>query len=297
VTAAARSHANPIIDAYLADPFILRAADGYYLYASGAAPDGRFLPVWKSADLVEWSFVRGAVAAGPEGAWNRRNFWAPEAAVSAGRCWLYYTAMPDGTPRNDGNRVGLAVAGSPAGPFEDRGAVVAQPSLDGSPFLDRDGAWWLYYTAELGQAAGGLVPGRIYADRLEAPGRVANEPREVMGRHEWQEGPCVLERGGRYYLFYSVGAWGDESYHVRWAVGDSPVGPFAEADAPLLASTEAVKGPGHHNFFPGPDGSDWIVYHGWDPAFRARYPRIDPLSWGPRGPATIGPTAGPRPAE
>ena len=291
---APHSYSNPIIGECLADPFILRAEDGYYLYASGAAPDGRFIPVWRSADLVAWTFVRGAVAAGPAGAWNRRNFWAPEVMRAAGRYHLYYTAMPDGTPGNTGNRVGLAVSGSPAGPFEDGGVVVTQASLDGSPFRDDDGSAWLCFTAEFGNDRG-LVPGRIYVDRLPSPEHAAGEPREVMGQHHWQEGPCVLFRGGRCYLFYSTGSWGDASYGVQWAVGPSPLGPFAEAPNKLLASTDQVRGPGHHNFFPGPDGSDWIIYHGWDPAFRARYPRIDPLRWTADGPTTLGPTSGPQP--
>jgi beta-xylosidase len=294
LSALPHTYSNPIIGANLADPFMLRAADGYYLFASHAAPDGRFVPVWHSADLAEWRFVRGAVAAGPADAWNRRNFWAPEIMFAAGRYHLYYTAMPDGTPGNTGNRVGLAVSGTPAGPFEDCGPVVNHASLDGSPFVDADGSAWLYFTAEFGNDRG-LVPGRSYVDRLLAPDRAAGDPREVMGLHPWQEGPCLLRRGGRCYLFYSTGSWGDASYGVRWAVGDSPLGPFAEAPRALLSTTDKVKGPGHHNFFTGPDGSDWIVYHGWDPDFKARYPRIDPMAWTPDGPTTHGPTSGSQP--
>ena len=32
-----------------------------------------------------------------------------------------------------------------------------------------------------------------------------------------------------------------------------------------------------HTFFTGPDGEPWLVYHGWDPAMTARYPRMDRL--------------------
>lgn len=290
-----KTYCNPIIPKYLADPFILRAGGEYYLYATGRAEDGRFLPIWRSADLVNWSFVRGAVAIGEPGAWNRRNFWAPEVLAAAdGRFYLYYTAMPDGTPGNTGNRVGLAVASSPAGPFADRGVVVPHASLDGSPFLDARGATWLFYVAENG-CGGGFVAGRIYVDRLLAPDRVAGRPREIVGKHTWQEGPCALFRDGRYWLFYSTGAWGNASYGVRWAVGDSPEGPFTESPDMLMATTDAVKGPGHHNFFRGPDGADWIIYHGWDPAHTARYPRIDPLRWQGGRPTTPGPTASPQP--
>ena len=210
------------------------------------------------------------------------------------RYWLYYTAMPDGTEGNTGNRVGLAVANAPAGPFEDLGVVVPHAAIDGSPFLDADGSLWLYFAGEFGNDRG-LAQGRIYADRLLAPDRVAGEPVEVMGRHKGQEGPCLLLRDGRYYLFYSLGSWGKDDYRVAWAVGDSPAGPFEEGPGFLLESTADVKGPGHHNFFRGPDGKDWVIYHGWDPAFTARYPRIDPVHWRDGRPGTLGPTSTPQP--
>ncbi|MCD6416985.1 MAG: family 43 glycosylhydrolase, partial [Planctomycetes bacterium] len=187
----------------------------------------------------------------------------------------------------------LAVSDSPAGPFENLGVLVPHASLDGSPFRDADGSLWLYYTAEFG-AAGGLVPGRIYVDRLLEPSRVAGEPQEIVGRHKWQEGACVLARDGRCHLFYSIGSWGKSDYRVRWAVSDSPEGPFDEQPGAFLKSTDAVKGPGHHNFFTTPDGAEWTVYHGWDPDFTARYPRIDPVYWREGRPQTPGPTSSPQ---
>jgi len=80
---------------------------------------------------------------------------------------------------------------------------------------------------------------------------------------------------GRYRLTYSLGAWTDNTYRVTQAVADRPDGPFRESDQILMRTTAAVKGPGHHNFFVGPDGATWVIYHGWDPAMTARLPRID----------------------
>lgn len=274
----ADDHPAPLIQRNMPDPFVLAAGDFYYLYASGEAGDGRFIPIYRSRDLTAWEFVRGAVAQGAEGSCNRRNFWAPEVMFHSGRYWLYYTASPDGTPANTGNRVLVAAADTPEGPFEDTQVLIGKPSLDGSPFADQAGRLWMFFVSEFGGGAD-WPAGRIFADRLLAPGMVAGEPVEVAGRHEWQEGPCVLERAGRYYLFFSVGSWGKDDYRVRWAVADEPSGPFAEADGTLLKSSPAVKGPGHHNFFRTPDGREWIIYHAWDAGFTARFPRIRPLNW------------------
>ncbi|MBA4386941.1 MAG: hypothetical protein C0404_03105 [Verrucomicrobia bacterium] len=65
------SHPRPLIERNLPDPFILRAGDGLYLYATGEADDGRFMPIYRSADLVSWEFVAGAVQKGAPGSCNR----------------------------------------------------------------------------------------------------------------------------------------------------------------------------------------------------------------------------------
>jgi beta-xylosidase len=269
---------NPIIDAYLADPFMIHHDGRYWLIATGQARDGRHLPIWTSIDLVNWTFVRGAVARGKEGSWNRFNFWAPEVLHHDGRWWLYYTAKPTDDKDNAGNRVGLAVADTPDGPYEDVGVIVDHASLDGSPFRDHDGQLWLFYVTDHGNKRG-IPPGKIWVDRLVSPTQVADAPTCLIDEHGWQEGPVLMAQpDGRYRLTYSLGGWTNDTYRVAQAVGDHPAGPFVEdPDAIIMRSNDKVKGPGHHNFFTGPDGKPWLIYHGWDPGMKARYPRIDPL--------------------
>ena len=67
-------------------------------------------------------------------------------------------------------------------------------------------------------------------------------------------------------------------------------GPFIEQPDTLLQSNEKVKGPGHHFMFKNKDGKDWIVYHGWDAAFTARYPRIDRIFFDGQKMSSDGPT-------
>ncbi len=289
MTTASARYRNPIVDRYPADPFILTTGEGYFLFGSHESPDGRRLPVYRSEDLAKWEFVRGAVAVGAQGAWNRDNFWAPEVMALDGKFWIYYTAAPFHTDDNRGNRVGVAVSSRPGGPYDDVGVVVPHASIDGSPFRDADGTLYIYYTIEH-ENHDGLVAGRVYVDRLVTPDRVVGKPVLLASRHPWQEGPCVLRRGGQYFLTYSIGSWGKDDYEVRWCIGDSPTGPFEEQPDSVLKSSANVKGPGHHNFFKDRQGRDWIVYHGWDPAFTARYPRIDPLLVNANGLSCRGPT-------
>ncbi len=271
-----------------ADPFIFQAEGAWWLITSHDAPDGRHLPIYRSVDLKLWEFVRGAVAKGrgPR-AWNRRNFWAPEVLHHGGRFYCYYTAMPEGTPGNEGNRVGLAVADRPEGPYEDVGVVIPHGSIDGSPYIDRNGQAWLLFTTEHGNDLG-WPPGQIGVFRLREDLRtVEGDPVKIMTQYEWQEGAFFVPHpdSGRLVLFFSYGGWTEDSYCVHAAWGDVPSGPFIPEPAAFLTGTLELRGPGHANVFPGPDGTPWLVFHAWDTAKTKRFPRMAPLAllWGSGG--------------
>jgi beta-xylosidase len=112
-------------------------------------------------------------------------------------------------------------------------------------------------------------------DKMISPTQLEGNPKQIISHHKWQEGPCLQIHGGKYYLTYSCGAWTNHTYHVRYAIGDSPEGPFIEQPEKLLESNEMVRGPGHHAMFTDLQERDWIVYHGWDTAHTGRYPRLD----------------------
>ena len=269
------------LESYLADPCVIADGDVFFLVATGEAPDGRRLPIYRSEDLRRWTFVRGAVDRGPEGAWNRRNFWAPEIHALDGRFYLYYTAMPDGTPANEGNRVGVAVADAVGGPYEDLGVVVPHGSLDGSVFTDTDGTRYLLYTTEVNSDAG-FPQGQVLIDRLVTPTRVAGQPQAIIDFHGWNEGAAMIRHGGKYHIFFSTGSWKSDGYCVRWAVADAPTGPFVEPDPahPLLTTVRPdMIGPGHGFPWLHPDGTWRYTFHAWDEAMTRRSPRFARLDW------------------
>lgn len=84
--------------------------------------------------------------------------------------------------------------------------------------------------------------------------------------HYVMEGPQCIERGGVYYLTYSVNGYTDPSYSVWQAVGNSPMGPFVkvtrEKGNPIISGRELeyANGSGHHTFID--NGTDiYAVYH------------------------------------
>jgi arabinan endo-1,5-alpha-L-arabinosidase len=302
--------ANPVHTGYFADPFVLRTSGGYYAYGTGSVQDGRVFEVLRSDDLVQWRSCGGALEPLEE-AWAT-DYWAPEVAEADGRFYLYYSA---GTG-DAGHRLRVAVADAPEGPFEDQGLVLTPDerfAIDPHPFRDDDGAWYLYYARDV--LDGERVGTALAVDRLTEMTRLEGGPRTLLratgdwqryqrerpmygGIHDWHtlEGPFVVKRDGRYFLFYSGGNWQEPSYGVSYAVADSPLGPFREPFAgPQVLQTipGRVIGPGHNSVVRGPDSADWLVYHAWDPAGTARRMWIDRLVWGPDGPRRSGPTEEP----
>jgi beta-xylosidase len=267
---------NPIIDEYLADPCVIYEDEYYYLFATGKAQDGRGIQIYKSSDLVNWQRLAGAVEPGETEDWNWKHFWAPEVIKIDNKFYLYYTASPEYSPDNSGNRVGAAVADNVEGPYKNFGVVIPHASIDGHPFIDNDGQMYMYYTIEHGNKDG-LTAGQIYMDKMTSFTSVEGKPVKIFDKYRWQEGPFVQHIDNTYMLTFSEGGWGGDTYKVLYAVSDSPYGPFKEKENIIIKTNEMVKGPGHHSLFKDKNGHDWIVYHGWDPEFKARYPRIDPI--------------------
>ncbi len=290
------TYQNPIIPAYLADPYIRYENGYYYFFATGDAQDNRYIPIYRSKDLGKWQFVRGAVNNGKKEDWNYKHFWAPEVIKIKNKFYLYYTASPEISPANAGNRVGVAVADKIEGPYQNLGVVIPNGSIDGHPVFDKDSSLYIFYTIEW-QNSKGYKAGQIYVDKMISPTLVADNPKPLITHHNWQEGPFILHRDNAYFLTYSCGAWSDSTYHLRYAKSNSITGPYTEQADTIIKSNAMVKGPGHHSIFKDQNNGDWIVYHGWDTVFKARYPRIDPITYKNGKITCSGPTYTPQKAR
>jgi beta-xylosidase len=316
-----KTYCNPVWPAEFADPFILRVEDQYYAYGTApAGADARPFPVLQSSDLTDWRPLGGALD--PLQNPPANNYWAPEVAHHGGRFYLYYSAST--TASDADQRLRVAIAEAPQGPFIDSGKLLIERlgfTIDASPFRDpADGRWYLFFATDYladPPFGTGLGVVELAKDMLT----VAGEPKIVLrASANWQiyesnrnykgrvwpawyciEGPHVTYHEGRYYCFYSGGAWHGTQYGVGFATADHPLGPWLGDDAErgptvLQGIPNRVIGPGHNSLITGPDGKTlFMVYHAWDSARTARRMCIDPIHWTPTGPRVAGPTTDPQP--
>ena len=280
------SDSNPILpDVPAADPDLCCFGDRYYLYATGAGKGERGFTAWSSPDLKAWR-CEGMILRFADVAWAVKDDWAPAVVLRNGRFYLYFCAD---------SQIGVAVADSPVGPFQDalgKPLVEFEPdlsSIDPMVFTDDDGQSYFYWGALPGHwlenelAAAGktmhlsLFARRLNSDLLGFEGETVPTISTRKSRDDWHvldhiEAPFLLKRAGIYYLQWSPGHYtmhsdeDDMAYRVHYATSQSPLGPWQIADNnPILSSRPelGILATGHHSVLRIPGASDdWVcAYH------------------------------------
>jgi beta-xylosidase len=277
-----KTYHNPLLpDRELADPFVLRLDDKYYLYPTS---DSKGYEVFVSTDLVHWE-RKARVFDDPRG-----GAWAPEVfhhQKGDGKFYLYYTDnKPNGEHEPTNKQIGVAVADNPLGPFEDKGVLVPD-AIDADLFQDDDGKLYLYYA----DISNGF---KIFVQPMSDPLTKSGDRTELIHPTEpWEkrngdvtEGPFLIKHDGTYYLTYSGTGANSPNYAIGYATAKSPTGPFEKYSGnPIVRRGGDVIGPGHHCIIEGPDGKLWLVYHQkWNAAINyKRFLAIDPIAFDAQG--------------
>ena len=272
---------QPVIDMSAPDPTVIRAEDGtFYLYAT---EDMRNVPIFHSANLVDWKLVGTAFTDNSRPKWlPKGGIWAPDIQRVGGKYHLYYAKSVWGGEWDAG--IGVAVSNSPAGPFVDRGCMFTskqigiQNCID--PFYIEDGGKkYLFFGSFHG----------IYGVELTADGlhvKQGAKPREVAGT--FMEATYIRRRGGYYYLFGSTGTCCEgarSTYRITIGRSKSLFGPYVNKAGQrlldnhyniLLDKDDSVLGPGHNAGLITDDaGNDYMFYHG----FKASDPDAGRVVW------------------
>lgn len=315
---------NPVYPSACPDPFVLKHAGEYWCYCTGTWRDGRRFGILRSADLVTWQPLAGALAPLPAGLlpYPDTCYWAPEVVYRNGRFILYYSV---------GNetfmQIRAATAAHPAGPFDDAGYRLTPEdfAIDAHVFVDEDGARYLFYATDF-LAHTHIGTGAV-RDRLLDDFTLAGDPQPVTrARFDWQvydpqraekggvrwhtvEGSFVLKRKGHYYHMFSGGHWQRPTYGVSYSIAErvdtsEEWEQLADGERifPILRSQPetGVIGPGHNSVVRGPDNRQlFCIYHRWQLAEAGggeRVLAIDRLEWIGERLAVLGPTTTPQPA-
>lgn len=240
----------------LADPFVLYENGVYYAYGTHAA-DG--IEVYTSRDMRHWTFY--GLALDRKNSTATRGFWAPEIYHIGSLYYMYFTGN---------ERLFCATSTSPVGPFIQRGGCFLQEgSIDGSLFRASDGKYYFYFVrfnhgnevwmAEMREDLTGIKPETMhFCIRTDQPWET--DPKFPYAKVN--EGPFVIEKGGRYIMTYSGNDFRSKNYGVGEAVALRPEGPWKKLpDNPIFQRAGGLAGTGHHAFFKDSKGRWQMAFH------------------------------------
>nr|WSY55854.1 family 43 glycosylhydrolase [Streptomyces sp. NBC_00886] len=246
---------SPVLPGLTADPDVHYLDGQYWIYPTSdgyAGWSGTSFKAYSSRDLVHWQDHGVILDLGPDISWADKNAWAPAVAERDGKYYFYFCAE---------QQIGVAVADSPAGPFKDalgkplvaKGGSLSGQMIDPAVFTDDDGQSYLYW----GNGHAYVVP--LNADMTSYD---ATKVKDIT-THNFREGSFVVKRKGTYYFMWSEDDTRSENYHVAYATGPSPLGPWTKRGTILSKNPEyGILGTGHHSVVNAPGTDDWyIVYH------------------------------------
>ena len=228
---------------YTADPAPLVVGDTLFLYTSHDAspediPDpnerssaGFFMYdwlLWSTTDMVNWT-EHGAVASLKDFPWRSREngAWAIQTVERDGKFYLY-------APLH-GHGIGVLVSDSPYGPFHD---PLGKPlvwqrehwdDIDPSVFIDDDGQAYMYWGNPHTYYA------RLNDDMISLKDSIVRLDYHI---DNYQEGPWIYKRGGRYYLAYASTCCPEA---IGYATSGLPTGPW-QSRGYIMRPTPRTRG-------------------------------------------------------
>src|SRR6266545_2474959 len=278
------TYTNPVFAGDYPDPSLIRLGKDYWATATSSEWGPQF-PILSSPDLVNWKIVGAIFPKRP--AWAVGNFWAPEISEYQGRYFVYYVGRKKDGPLS----VAVASADKPEGPYTDHGPLVSQDagSIDPMAVTDEKGERCLVWKEDGNSRK---LPTVIWAQTLSDDGASLVGERKELIRNDapWEgavvEGPFVLRRGERFYLFYSgSGCCGRGcAYAMGVARSRSLFGPWEKNPAnSILAGNEHWRCPGHGSIVTDDRGRYFLLYHAYEDktfVFTGRQMLLDEVKFG-----------------
>lgn len=240
---------NPIFSGHFADPSIVQMDGKFLIYATTVSD--YFEPVvWVSEDMQNWQVE-------PLNIFGEHRFWAPSVIKGKnGKVYLYYSSGFD-------FKCHLYIGESYKGPWQKFGLV--EKGFDLQIFEDPV-TGKVYGSSSDPQSRPRLVEFENDPEKEGYLTRVIKEASLEGPFFDYTEGSFILYKDGYYYLMYSGGKCGSETYKINYARSNNIWGPYEDApNNPILQSAPEKKifGPGHHSVITIEDDY-FIAYHRQD---------------------------------
>jgi arabinoxylan arabinofuranohydrolase len=288
---------NPVLEGYYADPDILYAekTGKFYIYPTSDGFtnwSGTYFKAFSSENLVDWKDESVILDLAKDVSWAKKNAWAPcisEKKVNGQYKYFYYFTAAQ--------KIGVAVADHPTGPFVDSGkplidkfpeGVTGGQQIDPDVFTDpQTQKTYLYW------GNGYMAGAELNEDMVSLK---AGTTKVLTPDATFREGTVVFHRNGTYYFMWSEDDTRSENYRVRYGTADSPLGRISVPQNNLVIAKDKEAGiyaTGHNSVLQVPGKDEWyLVYHrfaypnGIRMGRAAGYNRevcIDPMTFNPDG--------------
>lgn len=273
------SFRNPIRAHDVPDPDAIRLPEGGYGLVASSFDRQPGLPLWWSADLVDWRPI------GFAGGWQplvqpSGGVWAPALRAHAGRIFLTW-ADPD-------RGVYVVDAPSIAGPWSAPRLVIEGPGpIDPCPLWDDDGRTWILHAWARSRAGFANRLDLVEMDAgLTAPvgtSRIAIDG-DLIDGCTVLEGPKIHRRAGDYWIFAPAG--GVETGWQYAFRADSLDGPW-EHRIILEQGSTTTNGPHQGAWVEGEAGEEWFLHFQHTPQ-HGRVLHLQPVAWSDDGWPLVG---------
>lgn len=257
---------NAALKGYFADPDIIYSnqTGKYYIYPTSDGFDGwsgNYFEVFSSDNLMTWKKERKIIQLGEDVKWANRNAWAPciiEKKVNDKYKYYYYFTAAQ--------KVGVAVADTPTGPFMDSGKplISSKPEgVRGGQVIDPDvfqdpetGKFYLYW------GNGFLAGAELNDDMISIKEETLHVFKTPKG---FREGTHVFYRNGKYYFSWSIDDTRSPNYSVGYGISNGPLGEIEIPENYVILQKDPSKGifgTGHHSTIQIPGKDEWyMIYH------------------------------------
>jgi hypothetical protein len=257
---------NPVLDGLYADPDVLYAekTGKYYIYPTSDGFHnwgGYYFKTFSSENLVDWKDegiilnLRGDVS------WANDNAWAPciiEKKIGGEYKYFFYFCGKQ--------KIGVAVADNPEGPFVDSGkplinwnpdGVKGGQEIDPDVFTDpKTGKSYLYW-------GNGYMAGAELNDDMTS--LKMNTLKVMTPDQSFREGVYVIFRNDTYYFMWSEDDTRSPNYKVRYATSKSPLGQLTIPENNIVIQRDdeqEIMATGHNSAIQVPGKDEWyLVYH------------------------------------